>query len=163
MNNNFDVEEFMQIGNKLYAMFSKQPQVIMNNITLKSITNNAINHVYYDTYICGYNVTLDDSIEDGLINFTLDNHIIKILDINRREIIKMNFGEALENLKNGKKITREGWNGKGMYVFMAELRINELSLKFLDNKGLIIKTPTGKFNNWVPSITDLLAEDWAIV
>ena len=29
----------------------------------------------------------------------------------------MNFGTALEALKQGKKITRAGWNGKGMYLF----------------------------------------------
>jgi len=28
----------------------------------------------------------------------------------------MNFGEALIIAKSGKKISREGWNGKGMFV-----------------------------------------------
>jgi hypothetical protein len=28
----------------------------------------------------------------------------------------MNFGEALENLKKGNKVAREGWNGKGMWL-----------------------------------------------
>lgn len=32
----------------------------------------------------------------------------------------MNFGKALEELKNGNKIAREGWNGKGMYIFKHE-------------------------------------------
>lgn len=30
----------------------------------------------------------------------------------------MNFGEAIEMAKNGHLITRKGWNGKGMFVFM---------------------------------------------
>jgi len=30
----------------------------------------------------------------------------------------MNFGQALEALKEGKLVQREGWNGKGMFVFM---------------------------------------------
>lgn len=30
----------------------------------------------------------------------------------------MNFGNALEAAKQGKLISREGWNGKGMFVFM---------------------------------------------
>ena len=29
-----------------------------------------------------------------------------------------NFGEAIEALKQGKLVTREGWNGKGMFIFM---------------------------------------------
>jgi hypothetical protein len=28
----------------------------------------------------------------------------------------MDFGEALKELKNGKKVAREGWNGKGMWI-----------------------------------------------
>ena len=27
----------------------------------------------------------------------------------------MNFGQAIEALKNGKKVARVGWNGKGMF------------------------------------------------
>lgn len=32
----------------------------------------------------------------------------------------MNFGKALEELKNGKKVARKGCNGKGMYIFKHE-------------------------------------------
>ena len=28
----------------------------------------------------------------------------------------MNFGKALEALKEGKKVARAGWNGKGIYI-----------------------------------------------
>ena len=28
----------------------------------------------------------------------------------------MNFGQAIEALKAGKKVAREGWNGKGMWI-----------------------------------------------
>ena len=30
----------------------------------------------------------------------------------------MNFGEALELVKSGELVSREGWNGKGMFIFM---------------------------------------------
>ena len=30
---------------------------------------------------------------------------------------KVNFGTAIEAVKEGKLIAREGWNGKGMFVF----------------------------------------------
>lgn len=41
----------------------------------------------------------------------------------------MNFGEAIEAVKEGKLIAREGWNGKGMFVFQRPedtLSINTL-------------------------------------
>ena len=28
------------------------------------------------------------------------------------------FGEAIEALKQGKKVARKGWNGKGMYLWL---------------------------------------------
>lgn len=36
------------------------------------------------------------------------------------QINGMNFGLALEAAKMGKRIARAGWNGKGMYVFLAD-------------------------------------------
>ena len=40
------------------------------------------------------------------------------LFLNQRKEMKMDFGQALMLLKAGKKVAREGWNGKGMFVFM---------------------------------------------
>lgn len=34
----------------------------------------------------------------------------------------MNFGQAVEEAKAGKKIAREGWNGKNMWVLHAACR-----------------------------------------
>ena len=31
----------------------------------------------------------------------------------------LNFGDALALLKSGKKVAREGWNGKGMFLFLV--------------------------------------------
>ena len=30
----------------------------------------------------------------------------------------MDFGKAIEALKQGKKVARKGWNGKGMYLWL---------------------------------------------
>ena len=38
------------------------------------------------------------------------------MQILREEDQSMNFGEALEALKGGKKVARAGWNGRGMFV-----------------------------------------------
>jgi hypothetical protein len=72
----------------------------------------------------------------------------------------MNFGQALEALKESKKVARAGWNGKGMYVQLVEGRdfeFSELCAHF------VIKNARNSFDTWVPSISDLLAEDWKTV
>ena len=40
----------------------------------------------------------------------------------------MNFGKAIEELKNGKKVAREGWNGKGMWLVKREYYENSQNL-----------------------------------
>lgn len=37
-----------------------------------------------------------------------------------RRCDNMPFGLAIEALKKGKKVARKGWNGKGMYLFLAD-------------------------------------------
>ena len=86
----------------------------------------------------------------------------------------MNFGKAIENLKEGKKVCRSGWNGKGMYVIyqkgypagvpanknMAETgEVQEFELIKM-NPWLQIRCADGTYSTWVPSINDCLAEDW---
>lgn len=36
------------------------------------------------------------------------------------EKTKLTFGEAIEALKNGKKVARSGWNGKGMFLTLQQ-------------------------------------------
>lgn len=31
----------------------------------------------------------------------------------------MNFGDAIEAMKKGKKVARRGWNGNGMFVYLV--------------------------------------------
>jgi len=72
----------------------------------------------------------------------------------------MNFGNILEELKTGKKVVRNGWNGKGMYIQLnkaMDFEFSELCPFFT------IKNVRNSFDTWVPSVSDLLAEDWEIV
>lgn len=73
--------------------------------------------------------------------------------------VEHDFGWALNQMKQGNKVARTGWNGKGMYVQLNEVRDFRFSelLPFLT-----IKNIKNSFNTWVPSISDLLAEDWEI-
>jgi hypothetical protein len=83
----------------------------------------------------------------------------------------MNFGEALENLKAGKRVSRSGWNGKGMYI---ELQRPDLGSK-MNVPYIYLVTPHGQALDgrtgrelpltlvpWLASQTDLLAEDWTL-
>lgn len=89
----------------------------------------------------------------------------------------MNFGTALELVKQGVKIAREGWNGKGLFVVYQKAYpegipcnkqtaeawgMNEGDL-FKCEPYLQINTVDGSHAMWVPSIRDCLAEDWIIV
>lgn len=79
----------------------------------------------------------------------------------------MNFGQALEALKAGKKVGRWGWNGKGMWVGLhketGEYTREECgtTLEYLDY--IVMKTADDKLVPWLASQTDVLAEDWDCV
>jgi hypothetical protein len=66
------------------------------------------------------------------------------------------FSWALEMCKEGMKIFRMGWNGKGMYI---DLQLPDENSK-MTSPYLFIKTADGKFCPWVASQTDILATDW---
>lgn len=58
---------------------------------------------------------------------------------------EMTFGGALEALKAGKKVARTGWNGKGMYLYLADGKlltqeIGDGSYPFTDS--IVIKPQT---------------------
>lgn len=67
----------------------------------------------------------------------------------------MNFSEALINLKKGNQLKRKGWNGKNLYV-----RAHKSD--FYGDMFIIINVATKTTNSWVPSVSDLYAEDWEI-
>nr|DAO08242.1 MAG TPA: Protein of unknown function (DUF2829) [Caudoviricetes sp.] len=79
----------------------------------------------------------------------------------------LTFGDALEALKIGKKVARIGWNGKGMYLYLADGKllteeIGDGSYPFTDT--VVMKTADNKYCiGWLASQTDMLAEDWHIV
>lgn len=66
------------------------------------------------------------------------------------------FSTALSHLKSGSRVTRAGWNGKGMYL---ELQVPDANSK-MTLPYIYIKTVDDNFVPWLASQTDLLAEDW---
>lgn len=81
-----------------------------------------------------------------------------------RECNSMTFGIALELLKKGLKVARDGWNGKGMWL---RIIISDEDKEFdmgMENLPYIeMKTADNGLVPWLASQTDMLAEDWVIV
>lgn len=76
-----------------------------------------------------------------------------------------NIGFAVQALKSGKRVTRPGWNGKGMYLVYMPQTVNT---GILPESGAVVlahvvmKTVDGTYVPWLCSQTDLLATDWSI-
>lgn len=90
----------------------------------------------------------------------------------------MTYSEALEALKSGAKVAREGWNGKGMFIFMVQGIIvptadsKHLSPEWLEAQGLteleilphidMWAADKKQVVGWLASQTDMLASDWTV-
>ena len=80
----------------------------------------------------------------------------------------MDFGQAIKEVKAGKRIQRVGWNGKNQYVELATC------ISYKNTKGEIVNTNHNTIGNnalafvgtsgiqlgWLASQADMLAEDW---
>jgi len=78
---------------------------------------------------------------------------------------KMDFEDALTSLKCGHSVAREGWNGKGLWLTLQmpdEHSKMTLPYVYLNYPSDAPNTPGARVP-WLPSQTDLLAEDWEIV
>lgn len=83
----------------------------------------------------------------------------------------LDFGQAIQLLKKGKKLQREGWNGKNQYIELA----SNISYKNangedinanhdeIGNKAIAFIGTSGVQLGWLASQADMLAEDWRIV
>ena len=83
----------------------------------------------------------------------------------------MNFGQALEELKNGKKVARQGWNGKNQYIELAtnvsyknaKDEIINVNHETMGNKAIAFVGTSGVQLGWLASQSDMLSEDWVVV
>jgi len=86
--------------------------------------------------------------------------MIIVLNLARRTLTKeasMNFGQAIESLKAGKKVSRSGWNGKSMWLALqVPDEHSKMSLPYI-----YMFTADKKLVPWLASQTDMLAEDWS--
>lgn len=85
----------------------------------------------------------------------------------------MNFSDALHHIKEGTRVSRTGWNGKNMFIFLVHgsvFKVNRMPLLGIYPEGTEIKyhghidmkTADGMIVPWLCSQTDMLADDWDI-
>lgn len=96
-----------------------------------------------------------------------------------RTVLGGTFGQAIAALKEGKRVSRSGWNGKGMYLWLLPATIvkaewcREPHLKEvaeanggeIEALGSIRMMTADKkvLTGWLASQTDMLAEDWETI
>ncbi|MFD9948779.1 DUF2829 domain-containing protein [Nonomuraea sp. NPDC059023] len=89
----------------------------------------------------------------------------------------MTFGDALAHLKLGSRLTRDGWNGQGMWIFVVpgstfrpepDRPLGKAAPELVGQPvtyrpHIDMRTVDGQIVPWVASQSDLLADDWRIV
>jgi hypothetical protein len=86
----------------------------------------------------------------------------------------MSFGLAVEAMKQGFKVSREGWNGKGMFLYYVTADYYPVKMpaakSFFGENSLVpyrdyiaMKTVNNDVVPWVASQSDILCNDWSIV
>ena len=89
----------------------------------------------------------------------------------------MDFSDALKKLKEGKKVCRSGWNGKGMWLALQKgypdgtpCNKNSSEAYGIPEGDIIkvlpyiaMKTADNCFVPWLASQTDVLANDWEVI
>ena len=85
------------------------------------------------------------------------------------------FSEALRLLKDGKKVARTGWNGKGQWVRIFypgtdkqfSIHEHEPDPKIGDSGTFMpffgLHNASNQFIPWQPSQGDMLANDWQVI
>lgn len=84
------------------------------------------------------------------------------------------FGQAIKELKAGAKVARDGWNGKGMFLFLVKGGAISAAIEEHYGKGwgenptpvqdaIYMNTAQGSLVPWLASQSDVLSDDWTIV
>lgn len=75
------------------------------------------------------------------------------------------FGAALQAMRCGARVAREGWNGKGMWLRLVQPADGDPSRlpRYPVRAHVEMKDAQGWLVPWLASQTDLLAQDWCDV
>lgn len=89
--------------------------------------------------------------------------------------MSLDFSGALELLKEGKRLTRLGWDGKGQFIFLVPgsrfnvaagrpmAHVFPIGAELKYRPHIDIYTVQGSVVPWIASQSDLLADDWEVV
>lgn len=107
-----------------------------------------------------------------------------VFDEAYREVDSVNFGGAIDLLKAGLAVRRKGWNGKGMFIvkqvpshigayiipkmpslpqYVKDILMRRENPHIDYINQMLIINPDGRADSWVPSSSDVFAEDWEVV
>lgn len=95
----------------------------------------------------------------------------------QRDVTNLDFGQALAWLRDGNKVARVGWNGKGMWIVLQKgypdgIPINSNTAEATGiplgtickfRPYVMMKSADDTFVPWLASQTDILADDWQVV
>jgi len=123
----------------------------------------------------------NDERHEGYISWSPKD----VFDKAYRAVNGLTFGLALEALKQGKRVARLGWNGKGMLLWLLpagevpKTAIHDPALRAVIDEHTEGETFTalpsirmwtrnaegrwGVLTGWLASQTDMLSEDWTIL
>ena len=129
-------------------------------------------------------VQANTKTHDGYISWSP----VDVFDREYRPTTAMSFGDALVMLKEGHRVSRAGWNGKGMWIVLmtgmnlppyntqgTEKKVNDRTAKWIGEDTPLETLPyiamwtvnaEGRrawLPGWVASQTDMLAEDWTLI
>jgi hypothetical protein len=144
-------------------------------IGTKMIEAKPMNRGDYNTYR-GWNIPKDENpADEGYLVMYSDGYESwspkKQFEEAYRDCMGMTFGIALELLKKGCKVAREGWNGKEQYIQLAtsisyksaDDEIVNCEHEAIGNKAIAFVGTSGLQMGWLASQADMLAEDWVVV
>ena len=92
-------------------------------------------------------------------------------------LVGLDFSDALRAIKQGDRVTRAGWNGKGMWVTLSPGKVVKVSDLWAPHNRMLairrggeavvrpyltMKTVDDEIVPWLASQTDVLAQDWQV-
>lgn len=90
----------------------------------------------------------------------------EVRPVSRAEIKKIQiggqmntFGWAIKQMQNGSKVSRAGWDGRGMWLAIQ----NPDALSKMTLPYIYMKTASNDLVPWLASQTDMLSTDWETV
>lgn len=142
------------------------------------VNENGADEGYLVEYTDGGEPNMPD-VYEGYISWSPKEQFDNAYRVNGQ----LTFGDAIVALKKGLRVSRSGWNGKGMYLWLLpatkvpsewikEPHLKEVadanggSIECLGSIRMYTTNAEGRravLTGWLASQTDMLSEDWVIL